>query len=419
MVKVEYLVAIDVRSGLCKNIDGLKSLLMSNDRIVFQKSKLKFDNDIEVTCKFIDGEVTLGVLKYYHLCFETSKSNIQKLNELCREVRSILSKVSENGMVQTLWDGVGLELSQQAYPIIYEIENTLRKLLSKFMLSKVGLSWHKQSIPKEVKESIRTPGEKETTNCLYEADFIQLSSFLFRKYSRKEVTKYLDELSKRKLDEKIELKDLDDYIPRSNWERYFSEILSSEQAFIENRWEKIYELRCKVAHNKTFTFADLEELKRLVGELLPKFEEAIQNLEKVNVPEDEKEQVAESVAKFRSETYGHYLENYLTLNKDLYNLTKLKIPTIELKFASDLMKMSKALEANNVFNSTLTKNLKDIQNIRNTLVHNFNFDIPDSVIKRNVQLMNNIRAEIKEKAETENVEQPTKEATDDEENCDT
>lgn len=401
MVKVEYLVAIDIKTGLCKSIDGLKSLLMSNNRIVFNKTKLKFNNDLEVVCKIYDGDVTPGILKYYHICFETSKSNIQKLNELCREVRSILSKVSENAMVQTLWDGIGLELSQQAYPVIYQIENTLRKLLSKFMLSKVGLSWHKQSIPKEVKDSIRTPGEKDTTNCLYEADFIQLSSFLFRKYPRKEVSKFFDELSKRKPDEKIDLKDLDDYIPKSNWERYFSEIVSSEQAFIENRWEKLYELRCKVAHNKTFTFVDLDELNRIVGELLPKFEEATLHLEKVNVPEDEKEQVAESVAKFRSNVYGNFLGSYLTLNKDIYNLTKLKLPGTEIKFASDLVKLSKELETNKIINSTLTDTLKNIQDFRNTLVHNLNFDLPESIIKNNIQLMNNISAGIRNKTENE------------------
>lgn len=68
--------------------------------------------------------------------------------------------------------------SQQAYPIIYEIENLMRQLITKFMLINAGLRWEKERTPEDVRKSINDKNKEPTV--LYNVDYIQLSNFLFK-----------------------------------------------------------------------------------------------------------------------------------------------------------------------------------------------------------------------------------------------
>lgn len=77
-----------------------------------------------------------------------------------------------------LWDDISLYYSQQAYPIIYEIENLMRQLITKFMLINAGLRWEKERTPEDVRKSINDKNKEPTV--LYNVDYIQLSNFLFK-----------------------------------------------------------------------------------------------------------------------------------------------------------------------------------------------------------------------------------------------
>ncbi|MFG3826309.1 hypothetical protein ACGI6H_34825, partial [Escherichia coli] len=71
------------------------------------------------------------------------------------------SSESNLGSTQIIWDDISKYYSIQAYPLIHEIENLMRKLITKFMIHNVGLSWTKDSVPKEFSEALKK-SEKNT-----------------------------------------------------------------------------------------------------------------------------------------------------------------------------------------------------------------------------------------------------------------
>ena len=61
--------------------------------------------------------------------------------------------------------------------------------------------------------------------------------------------------------------DLLQYVPKSNWDRYFSNIVECEGEYILKRWNTLYELRCKIAHNKIVIKKDYERITCLIKEV--------------------------------------------------------------------------------------------------------------------------------------------------------
>jgi hypothetical protein len=89
---------------------------------------------------------------------------------------------------------------------------------------------------------------------------------------------------------------LKDYIPQSNWARYFSALVDCEDSLLEKRWLELYELRCMVAHNAIVGRADYDHIVKLSSDLTQIIEQAINKLPDVRVPADEVETVADQAA---------------------------------------------------------------------------------------------------------------------------
>ncbi len=393
MVNVEYLVAFNIEAGLCKSPESFKSLIKSNDRISIKGNKITFEGDT-FPIKIHHGDIQEDKLKYFHLIISAEEENIKILGDLCKEIRKILGKICEGNRIQTLWDGIGFSLCKAAYPVIYEVENLLRKLITKFMLCNVGLSWHKESLPSEVRDSIKSKSGRDSATCLYEADFIQLANFLFKPYSDQDMGLLFQQASELGASDSISKEDLDRFIPRSNWDRFFSDVVSCEKGFIEKRWDRLYQLRCMVAHNKQFTFRDYDEVIELSGELKPKFEEALDNLENVEVPPEEKEQVAESIARSRSESYRNFLKDWNDTCKSIAKISKFDILSLKYEIPERTKLISDMLIDKNLINKSVVRHLENIEELRNSLVHDINIKIPDNVLDKNIMYLDSLRDDI-------------------------
>lgn len=75
------------------------------------------------------------------------------------------------------------------------------------MAISIGYDWSDASTPKEVLDSVRTEGKKEKSNFLHEVDFIQLSNFLFKKYTKADSNRFIDSLKEMTDDEAIKVGD--------------------------------------------------------------------------------------------------------------------------------------------------------------------------------------------------------------------
>lgn len=109
----------------------------------------------------------------------------------------------------------------------------MRKLISKFMLINVGMDWSKETIHPDLAKKIERFEEDDVhLNDLYKLDFINLSEVLFQK--KRDIT--LEELDRVLIKTNFDECDKDKilkYVPKSNWEKYFSVLLGESSKSLE------------------------------------------------------------------------------------------------------------------------------------------------------------------------------------------
>src|ERR1700731_416698 len=198
-------------------------------------------------------------------------------------------------------------IMRTSYPQINEIENLLRKLITKFMLTNVGLGWTTDYVPKEVAESVKVKDPTGGMDYLYQTDFIQLSNFLFKEYSTISAQVLLEKVKKATNISHLDLTELKEAIPQSNWDRYFSKIVKCESDYLRVRWQKLYDRRNQVAHNRSVNRSEYNEIVQLCTDLRPKFEEAVESLQQVSVDESGRDSVSANIAIDTNTDYKEFL----------------------------------------------------------------------------------------------------------------
>jgi len=189
-MKTEYLVTFDSSDNQCTNIETLKSLLKSNELITLpSQSKIKF-KEFEYGMVIGSGKLSDNS-RYFDVTFECADdSKVEDFREFLKEIRKIFYKACGRDVL-ALYDGIGGYYCNLSYPKIYDIENLMRKLITKFMAISIGPSWAENSVPRDVTESIKDQESKKIrSNILFEVDFIQLSNFLRESRPRTTKNKY-------------------------------------------------------------------------------------------------------------------------------------------------------------------------------------------------------------------------------------
>lgn len=370
-IKTEYLIIFESKDAFCDNILSFNNLLKSNSEISINGDKLAY-KDLTVGYLVQSEEINNSTQRYFHIrliCADLDKISTFEL--LLKIVRTILSKVSSR-QIQTLWDDVSFYYANKAYPLIHEIENLMRKLITKFMLISVGVGWTKINVPVAVKDSIKKKGKDkldDTSDYLYETDFIQLSNFLFDEYQTDNIASLIESLRTITDLKDVKIDELKSYIPKSNWERYFSKIVDCDYEYLKKRWETLYELRCKIAHNNRMNREDFDKTEKLVNEVKEKLNDAIENLDKLSISVEEKENIAESMIINTNELYGAFIMNYRKFEEEVFNLCKKVDLTPGGNYRAGTYSSTQALYKKGVIDKDILEKMVRIQKIRNRIVH--------------------------------------------------
>ncbi len=392
-IKVQYLIGFSTAAPFCKSQKTFLNLFNSlEDTIIESSTRIKY-KDIYVNYKIRTIDKNDEKIKYFDLSLTINdEKNIEKFVMFLSSLKKILMSIAFTA-IETIWNDVGLFYSQKSYPLIYEIENLMRMLITKFMILKVGLDWTKQNVPEEVKKSLRTDSKNVKANYLYEVDFIQLSHFLFKKYSDKNINDMYKQIEEASA--KLDKEDLSTFIPKSNWFRYFSELVDCDDNYILKRWERLYELRCKIAHNIHINKNDFDVIFSLSSEIKIKLEQAIEKLSEISITKEEKEEISVNFAKSKNVNAEDFLYSY---NQILNNISKLVKPSDfqkETKYKNsyiDIIKFAK--NSNNSIPYSLIEKVNDIHQFRNRLVHSYNSDFESEEILLKIIESENIVNEV-------------------------
>ncbi len=295
-IVVEYALVLRNDGSFCDSDQALNRLLQVDSAVSLKPGKITYKNTLECNYAVTARDITEKNQRFFQCRFSIEgecERDIEALTELLKSVRRSMEKAG--GRPQTLWDDVSRYYARQAYEHINRIENLMRKLIANFMLVTVGIDWFSEASPKEFKEAVAKSKRKEDTPVLESVDFIHLADFLLKPYSNKDPNELF--LRLKKAESVDEFKDLRQYVPESNWTRYFSGLVDCNDGYLKSRWGELYDLRCIVAHNAAIRKCDLARIKELICELEPKIQDGINKLPQLKVAEADFEQIAASAAR--------------------------------------------------------------------------------------------------------------------------
>lgn len=191
--------------------------------------------------------------------------------------------------LRVLRDDISTKIANDLYPKINEIENLLRRYLTKFFLQRIGIKWWEVSANSKMLDKVKLRQKDrrdEFTNYISTdieyADFDDLGTLIYKQSSGfNKPEQALEELlsidTLEKFEEfKSELK--------GNYIKYFKE--NFQEKNFEKLWVELFGIRNKVAHHGTFYLHELErgftlydQLKAIITSAEDKIDEVVLSIE--------------------------------------------------------------------------------------------------------------------------------------------
>lgn len=299
-MKIEYLILIKKDGSFCDSEKSFLSFLKTDSNIEVDKKQIKYKlisgkDKIYFDYSLSSGEV--GNLTERYFILELRRVDQKRKNDITqftRQLKKIISRIHpDNVKINTLWDDIAMGYSKSAYPVINNLENLMRKLISKFMLINVGMEWSKNSIHEEIINKFDR--NKSIDNLyfdeIYKADFIHLSDILFKKYRDIDINTVDKILGKSQKITAKEIENLKSFVPSSNWEKHFSKVIQFDEEKLKEYWRKLYDYRNCIAHNRGLSRSEYEEILSMTTKVEKVINDAILNLDKIKLEEDEKRNI--------------------------------------------------------------------------------------------------------------------------------
>lgn len=314
-MKMEY-IFLKSLDKYCVSKEAFINFLCMNERIMLRKEEkierttLLLDmHELEYALEIVEVKESKEIIFHLRImgCGEEDEQ-IVMLEEFDTLIKEINEKQGKLFIINTVWNDVSLNYAKKLYPDIIKVESTLRKIIYLFMLKTVGNRWFDTDTPFQVQENIcdvikkNSKSRSEIVDLLDYADFIKLSSFLSVPYARKsdlnslfkQLKQYENKKTGKTLTSEVIRKLSEDYEPKSNWERYFSDKLNvkSLNMFSKN-WNSLYNIRNCVAHVKTIMKEDYDKAVSLIQSFLKMFDECLNIIDTLNITEEESNDIEE------------------------------------------------------------------------------------------------------------------------------
>lgn len=301
VLKIEFLLIKDENSN-CNSTVTLKNLFSTDSDIVFVDKKLlkvkELSSEYFITTDTIKNQ-TIERFFLFRLEKEFDEKNeetsIISLIEIFKKIKSIIY-TSEIFKFVELWNDTSFYYSKLSYPLIYEVENMMRMLIYKFMLTRLGKDWNKIGFPDKLNDELKRKNTKNENpilfdDILYKFDFIHIVTFLFTPYTT-DSKKIHEKISKASKISDLKLNEVRELVPCDNWTRYFEQIIKHKD--FKNNWNALYELRCKIAHNTLITKGEFDQIQKISSILKEKISKGISSVSKIVINKEDLPELSQS-----------------------------------------------------------------------------------------------------------------------------
>ncbi|MBB6496007.1 hypothetical protein [Methanococcus maripaludis] len=337
-INVEYLLVISHNSGFCKKESEFLDIMTassdlnvdkSENKIYYKNKNYQFKYYFEYG-SFIDDKLQKGqsYANFKLSCsFEDSNMDTEQIDKFSDLIGALDRFLNEQCKISggKICDDLSKYYSSKAYCKIHELENLLRKIITIFMTKHLGKEWPNSYLPKKLRESIENTKKNQNENpeldilCLYYSDFKDLSHFLFENSPLKDINLIKNDISKINSFDELDLNLLkEEYCDNNNWNRFFEESISVDSNKLKEKWDILYHMRCKVAHNREFSKKDYSITLSSIKFLKGIFENTLDKIGTIDLPEYKKELMVETVEQNRS-------ENKITGYKEYYKKSILEL----------------------------------------------------------------------------------------------
>jgi hypothetical protein len=206
--------------------------------------------------------------------------------------------------IKILTDDISKDIANKLYPEINNIENLLRRYLTKFFTQRIGLTWWDGTAPDAMKEKVEkrkkdrkekskdgdTFSELANVEDVALVDFDDLGELIYKQSSGfntpESVVKKI--VATNTIEELEHLKSG----LQGNYTKYFKEAFRDRD--FEKQWRELFGIRNKVAHNGLFSKKELEVGLEHAKSLTKIIREAEDKIEEFSISIEEQEAIRQA-----------------------------------------------------------------------------------------------------------------------------
>lgn len=148
-----------------------------------------------------------------------------------------------------------------------------------------------------------------------------------------------------------------------------------------------------VAHNSSLNQEEFEEIKRLRGEVCHPIEAAINKIDEIIVPEQERDSLAESIAVGLSSLYGEFIHYWKILEAELKRLINENIDNKIFQYRGVKPAFIKLRDID-VIDDNVYRSLKKLVYVRNSLVHETDVSFSDDELRDMVRELKSLTEQL-------------------------
>ncbi len=225
---------------------------------------------VDVVIQSVDTSNTLNDLIESAFLINVWSSNFEHLEKFrFKLIKHLKAKLSFSNL-KVLKDDVSAKIAVDIYPLINEVENALRRYITKFFTLKIGVNWWNTNFPKQLIDKIKV--RKENDNIF--SGFVDLDVSLIDFNDLGEVIyKHVAGFNKQEniLNKIMQANSPEDLLKlkgdlQTNYNKFFKTAFQDNH--FEKKWRELFSIRNKVAHNIYFSIEELQAAKRLHDELM-------------------------------------------------------------------------------------------------------------------------------------------------------
>ena len=386
-IVIEYLImSPDIE--FCNSNEAFKQLLSVDSRITIideYKLSMKVNSTGILTVSYeVDTDIVPNKKERYFK-FKIKSKEVERINDLTQLtalLESSFARIDNEVSVHMLWNDISRIYAVEGYALINEVENLLRRLITSFLLTRVGFDFPKHHIPSGVKN--RADHLKVSdANYLHQTFFDDLKTILFegQRAGNFENIGEIERLVQKLISEgrtEISIDELKGVIATSLWDKYFAAGTSYDKSKLQTDLDLLNGLRNEIAHNRHVNRQTLGKIQNLSEKIIKTLKLAIEDLPEKNLTVEEQEfqidaennrltkargggfsETVESVLDYYRNRYGaSYVDEVDTL-KRLFGVEFIVNQRDQKPIAVEILKVNSNVWAIDRLNLSIEYQLKD------------------------------------------------------------